>query len=103
MSEPREEEARWSPATRIAFRFSFSYFVLFFVGQGALGLIPGSLLRRYYELWLPLLRWIASQVLHLDQKLSLEDAGINNMAFGWTLFLCYLVLTLVVTALWSAL
>jgi uncharacterized membrane protein YphA (DoxX/SURF4 family) len=102
MSEPREE-VRWSPVTRVAFRFFFSYFFLYFVSGGAAGLIPGFLLGRYYELWLPLLQWIAGHVLHLDQKISLEDAGISNLAFGWVLFLCYMVLAGVAAALWSAL
>ena len=102
MSEPREE-VRWSPATRVAFRFFFSYFFLFFVGQGAAGLIPGSLLQKYYALWLPLLDWIARNVLHLDREIRLEDAGLSNLAFGWVLFLCYLALAAVAAALWSAL
>jgi hypothetical protein len=102
MSDLREE-ARWSPVTRIAFRFFFSYFFLFFVGAGAAGLIPGSWVRRYYELWLPLLDWIAGPVLHLGRKLRLEDAGISNLAFGWVLCLCYLALAAVMAALWSAL
>lgn len=102
VTEPREE-VRWSPVTRIAFRFFFSYFVLLFVSEGASGLIPGSLLQKHYALWLPLLQWIAGHVLHLDQKLTLEEAGVNNLAFGWVLFLCYMVLTAVVTVLWSAL
>lgn len=96
------EEVRWRPATRIAFRFFFFYFVLLFVSEGALGLVPGSLLRRYYALWLPLLQRIA-QGLHLDQKLTLEYVGISNMAFGWALFLCYMVLAGLATVLWSAL
>jgi hypothetical protein len=102
MSEPREA-ARWSPATRIAFRFFFSYFVLLFASEGAAGLIPYSLLQKYYALWLPLLQWIADHGLHLDRKLRLEDAGISNLAFGCVLFLCYLALVGVATALWSAL
>ncbi len=104
MSEPRET-ARWSPVTRIAFRFFFSYFVLFFVSEGASGLlIPSSWMRRYYALWLPLLRWIAGNVLGLDPKgLTLEEAGISNLAFGWVLFLCYLALAAAATVLWSAL
>jgi hypothetical protein len=102
MSEPREE-ARWSPVTRIAFRFFFSYFVLFFVSEFAADLVPGSLSRKYYALWLPLVQWIASRVLHLDGKLTLEEAGVNNLAFGWVLFLCYMVLTFAATALWSVL
>ena len=102
VTEPHEE-VRWSPGTRIAFRFFFSYFVLLFVGEGASGLIPGSLVQKYYALCLPLLQWIAGNVLHLDGKLTLEEAGVNNMAFGWVLFLCYMVLTAVATVLWSAL
>jgi uncharacterized membrane protein YphA (DoxX/SURF4 family) len=102
VTEPREE-VRWSPVTRIAFRFFFSYFVLLFVSEGASGLIPGSLIQKYYALWLPLLQWIAGRVLHLDGKLTLEEAGVNNLAFGWVLFLCYMALTAVATVLWSAL
>jgi len=102
VTEPREE-VRWSPAARIAFRFFFSYFVLLFVSEGASGLIPGALQQKYYALWLPLLQWITGHGLHLDRKLTLEDAGISNLAFGWALFLCYMVLTAVATVLWSAL
>lgn len=102
MSEPREM-ARWSPVTRIAFRFFFLYFFLLFVSGGAAGLIPYSLVRRSYALCLPLLQWLAGHVLGLDQKPTLEEAGINNMAFGWVLFLCYLALTAVATVLWSVL
>jgi hypothetical protein len=102
VTEPREE-VRWSPGARIAFRFFFSYFFLLYVAEGASGLIPYSLVQKYLALWLPLLQWIARHVLHLDQKLTLEEAGVNNLAFGWVLFLCYVVLTVVVTILWSAL
>jgi hypothetical protein len=102
VTEPREE-VRWSPGTRIAFRFFFSYFLLLYASEGVSGLIPYSLVQKYYALWLPLLQWIAGHGLHLDRKLTLEDAGVNNLAFGWVLFLCYMVLTVVVTLLWSAL
>src|SRR5215467_9669438 len=102
VTEPREE-VRWSPGTRVAFRFFFSYFVFLFVSEGASGLIPNALVQKYYALWLPLLRWIAGHVLYLDRKLTLEEAGVNNLAFGWVLFLCYMVLAAVATVLWSAL
>ena len=102
MSEPREE-ARWSPVTRVAFRFFFSYFVLFFAGGGAAGLIPGPLLQKYYALWLPLLDRIARHVLHLDKAVSLEDAGISNLPYGWVLCLCYLALAAAAAVLWTAL
>jgi hypothetical protein len=102
MSEPREE-ARWSPATRVAFRFFFSYFVLLFATEEALGLVSGSLSKRYYALWLPLLEWIAAHVLQLDQKPTLEEASVSNLPFGWVLFLCYVVIAIVAVALWSIL
>ena len=45
VTEPREE-VRWSPPTRIAFRFFFSYFVLLFVSEGASGAIRSRAMTR---------------------------------------------------------
>jgi hypothetical protein len=96
-------ETRWSPATRIAFRFAFSYFVLFFLALDTGELIPGVLIRKYFALWLPVLDWIARHILHLGYAVRLQDAGIGNTAYGWTLVLCYLPLAAVTAAVWSAL
>jgi hypothetical protein len=96
---------RFSPAHRVAFRFVFSYFVLY--TNGMIGLIPYSdaVLRRIVALWFPVVVWVGKDVLHLQQDIYLlgEVDGISNTAFGTVLFFCYLVVAAVAAVIWSAL
>jgi hypothetical protein len=103
---PNQETPRWNPATRFAFRFVFCYFVLY--TNGMIGLIPfsGAILRKYVDLWFPVVVWVAKDVLHLQQDIYLlgeGDGGISNTPFGTVLFFCYLVVAMVAAAVWSVL
>lgn len=104
MSE-RHEEARWNLATRIGFRFAFSFFVLpILLGYG-LGLI--GLADEYYEMWDDLVYWVAEDVLHIQGKVAILDdgpgIGAGNTVQGWVVFLYYLALAAVATVIWSVL
>jgi hypothetical protein len=98
----------WSPAQRFAFRFLFSYFLLYLVTNSPLGLpIPfhEALLRKYTALWYPVVVWVGRDLLHLHQDFYLLDEGdgISNTAFGTVLFLCYLALAAMAAVVWSVL
>jgi uncharacterized membrane protein YphA (DoxX/SURF4 family) len=94
--------ARWSPALRIAFRFLFSYFVLCFLIDRILG-FNETLLGKYAGLWHAVVVWVGKQVLHTRYDIDAVEHGISNTAHGTILFLCYLALAAVATAVWSAL
>jgi hypothetical protein len=100
-----EPQKRWSFAQRVAFRFVFSYFVLY--TNGMISLIPfsGAVLRRIVALWYPVVVWVGKDVLHLQQDIYLlgEVDGISNTAYGTVLFFCYLVVAAVAAGIWSVL
>jgi hypothetical protein len=96
----------WSPALRFAFRFLFSYFLLY--SRAMTGLLPNSevLARKYVELWYPVVVWVGKDVLHLQQDIYLlksEIDGVSNTPFGTVLFFCYVALALIAAGVWSVL
>lgn len=102
----RDDLPRWSLATRIAFRFVFSYFFLFFVPGFALSWIPGGRVaaEKYSEFWDAIVVLVGeSGMLHLPYEIDFEARGVNNTAYGWVLFLCFLALAAVATVIWSVL
>jgi uncharacterized membrane protein YphA (DoxX/SURF4 family) len=98
MSE-RHEPPRWSLATRIAFRFVFSYFTLYYF-------LPTLIYRNsflgemYSELWDSLVVQANEAVVHLPDQLVFES---GSSAYGWVRILCYLALAGAATVVWSVL
>jgi uncharacterized membrane protein YphA (DoxX/SURF4 family) len=107
MNQETEPVARWSPAQRIAFRFFFSYFCLFFLTDRIVDLLPwsGVLTRKYAALWYPIIAGLEKHFLHTGYDIQIIEGGegVNNTAYGTILFLCYVTLAAVVTVLWSVL
>lgn len=98
MSEP-PEPARWSLATRIAFRFLFSYSILAF-------LIPllirrsDSLSGKYNAFWDAVVLLADEAVVHAPYDVF-DVAG--NDSYSWVRLLCVLAFAGVATAVWSVL
>lgn len=93
---------RWSLATRIAFRFAFSYLSLFcfpFLGF----LTPDWLSRQYFALWYRIVAWAAPHVIGDGHKIVSGEGAVSNTPYGWVLFLCYLATAVAATVIWSAL
>jgi hypothetical protein len=107
MNQESEPAARWSLAHRIAFRFVFSYFCLFFLTNGLVVLFPrrGLIIRSYAAFWHPIIVWLEEHVLHTGYEILIiaGGEGVSNTAYGTILFLCYVVLATVATLLWSVL
>jgi hypothetical protein len=101
------EGPRWSPATRIAFRFFFSYFLLTFILDWAISFLPfhGYLLGKYTELWYAVVVWLERHLLHTGYEVYQLDgaAGISNTYYGTVVCLCCLAIAAIATAAWSAL
>lgn len=99
--------APWRPATRVAFRFFFSYFCLFFVTSPVSVFLPfrGFLTGKYAELWYVIVVWLEGHLLHTGLEVYQLDGGtgVSNTYYGTVVCLCYLAIAAVVTAVWSAL
>jgi hypothetical protein len=97
---------RWNLGKRIAFRFVFSYFSLFFF-TSVVDLIPfsGFLLRQYSALWYAIVVGLEKHVLHTGYEMYPLDGNvsISNLAFGTILFFCYVTLAVAATVVWSLL
>jgi hypothetical protein len=103
--EAQGAEVRWNPARRIAFRFLFSYFVLFFLAGQEIASIPFTtpLVERYIKLWYGIVVWVAKHLLHIRYDFPMNGDGSGDTTFQWILLPCYLTLAGAVTVLWSLL
>jgi hypothetical protein len=99
------EEVRWNLPHRVAFRFLFSYFVLFFLTGQEIVCIPFStpLVERYTRLWYGIAIWTAKHLLHIKYDFPMNGDGSGDTTFQWILLPCYLTLAGAVTVLWSVL
>lgn len=97
ITEP-PEAARWSLATRIAFRFVFAYYAIN-------SLLPwlifhSEFLReKHGEFWDVVVLWADEAVFHVPYELF----STGNDAFGWVRLFCTLAFAGVAAAVWSAL
>jgi len=98
--------ARWRPATRIAFRFVFSYFSLL-GSQYLIALLPWGefLARKYDAFWHMIIEGWYREFLRTGYSLAHLDPveSVSNSAYGWLLFLCWVVLAVTATVVWSIL
>lgn len=101
MSESHESP-RWSPATRIAFRFLFSYFALYSVVP-ALVLRNDFLRELYFDVWDTVVVWADETVVHVPYELMFDERGVSNSPYGWVQFLCTVTLACAATVIWSVL
>jgi uncharacterized membrane protein YphA (DoxX/SURF4 family) len=102
----RNSAARWKPATRIAFRFVFSYFALLGV-QHLIGFLPwgGFLARKYDAFWHVIVLGWDRNFLRTGYSFAPLDGveSVSNTAYGWLLFLCWVMLAAGATVVWSIL
>jgi uncharacterized membrane protein YphA (DoxX/SURF4 family) len=99
MSE-RHERPRWSLATRIAFRFLFSYYTLAYLLP--LLVFRNEYLReKYTDFWDAVVVWANDAIVHLPYELF--DARIGGDPYSWVRFLCTLAFAGAAAAVWSVL
>ena len=102
----RESGARWSPGTRVAFRFCFIYFILFSLSNqifGGLLLIPKVDIPDPGTLW-PMRQitfWTAKHIFRVTYELVYTGSGSGDKTFDWVQVFCLLVIAVVGTVAWS--
>ncbi|HUK43296.1 MAG TPA: hypothetical protein VLW48_02515 [Candidatus Bathyarchaeia archaeon] len=98
---------QWSLATRIGFRFVFSYFILYLGpgAVGALGLQERVISTPYRDFWVAIwhrvVPWVGQNILHLQGDFREIPNGSGDELYDYLLVLCILVLAAVVTVVWS--
>lgn len=101
---------RWNPLTRIAFRFSFSYFGLFclwfaqilFVYTGIAGQwLPDEAIMWQMVQLDPVITWVGQHAFGIDAALH-RDSGSGDQTGIWIGVFCLLVLASAATAVWTA-
>jgi hypothetical protein len=91
--------AMWSQARRIAFRFLWSYLVLYALPFPFERLV----LPLYSRLWYAVVPWVGQRFLHLD-GIALPRERLNSDAtFGYVQLLCLVVLAAIATVVWTLL
>lgn len=93
---------RWSLATRIAFRFVFSYFTFAWLLPT---LVSRSelLLEKYIDFWDAVVVWADEAFVHVPYGLAFDERGVSNSPYGWVQFLCSVTLASAITVVWSVL
>ena len=104
--QARKVTEKWSPITRVAFRFCFTYLGLYVLATqifGSLLLIPYFHFRGLGPLW-PMREitiWLAAHVFGITTPLSYTGESIGETSFFWVQMFWILVVSLVATAVWS--
>ena len=95
--------ASWGLARRIGFRFAFCYLGLYFFAS-VLELLPwGAPALANTRLWHRFVPWVGEHVLHLEQEITVFPAGSSDTTYNYVELLCFAVLALAATVLWSLL
>ncbi len=99
--------ARWSLATRAAFRFGFVYFGIYCLGtQVVRGLMPWSDLEAPDPVthWPvgPMVAWVAAHVFGVKTEL-VYFSGSGDKTFDWVFTFCLLIFAALVAVIWSVL
>src|SRR5215469_17985336 len=96
---------QWSLAKKVAFRFVFAYLILFILTAQEIASIPGInfVVEKYHGLWHRVVPWIGKHVLRLSYDMPMGPSGSGDKTYDWVLALCYLVLAVVVSVVWSVL
>lgn len=99
-----EPQAHWNVGLKIAFRFAFSYFVLYCF-PFPLGSLPyTNKLSQWYELgWHKIVPWVAAHLLKLGQPVTIFSNGSGDTTYDYVKVLCFLVIAAVATIVWSVL
>jgi hypothetical protein len=110
-SELIDSGVRWSPLTRVAFRFTFVYFGLFcllfaqilYMFTGAIGLLlPDSAVLWQMLTLAPLWAWVGRSVFGIEATLH-ADSNSGDQAAIWVMVFVLLVVAAVATTVWTAL
>ena len=94
---------RWSLSLRIAFRFAFSYFLLYCAPFPLMWIPYGERAGEWVSAWHVIVPWVAAHVLHLPRPITVFENGSGDTTYNWIQVGCFLVIASLATVLWSLL
>ena len=103
MEQEPAASSQWSWAKKLAFRFVFSYLVLYNLPFPLTALYGTEPLGAPYDnLWKAVVPWVG-RLLRLRREITVFPNGSGDTTFNYVQLLCFLVLALAVAAVWTAL
>lgn len=97
-----DEGRSWPPSTRIAFRFVFSYFLLYIYPGPVGSLAAGTRIDdAYRRMWHGIVPWVGENLLHLRGDMTEVANGSGDQLYDCILLLCLVALAAIATAVWS--
>jgi uncharacterized membrane protein YphA (DoxX/SURF4 family) len=96
----------WPIATRVAFRFVFSYFLLY-IGPGAVGSLSTYQSAKdldaniWNRLWHPIVPWVGAHILRLKGDIAEIPNGSGDELYDYVLIFCMVLAAIGITAIWS--
>ena len=101
-----ETNSQWSLATKIGFRFTSAYFLLY-VGPGAVGSLstyrtPQDLENSVWSrIWHPIVPWVGEHILRLNGDFREVPNGSGDQLYDYVLIFCMVIAAIGITAIWS--
>jgi uncharacterized membrane protein YphA (DoxX/SURF4 family) len=97
-----EPQARWNPALMIAFRFAFSYLLLYNIST-FIDVVPFSdwVAEKYEQVWRLLVPWFGSHVLHLASPITIFSNGSGDTTYDYVKIVPQLAIAAIATVAWS--
>jgi uncharacterized membrane protein YphA (DoxX/SURF4 family) len=101
-----ETNSQWSLATKIGFRFTFAYLLLY-VGPGAVGSLasyrtPQELENSIWgKIWHPIVPWAGTHILHLTGDFREVPTGSGDELYQYVLIFCMVLAAIGIAAIWS--
>jgi uncharacterized membrane protein YphA (DoxX/SURF4 family) len=102
MQSQDQGAGNWPVVQRIAFWFVFLYLVLYNL-PFPFGMLPHTVrvAQEYESLWLKLVPWIGTHVLHLNYEIATSTNCSSDTTYDFAKVLCFLTLAGVNSILWS--
>lgn len=105
LQAPPAQDPAWHPATRVLFRFVFSYFfgIAFLAFAVPLFYIPGVgwITDSIDAAWDRVVPWLGERVLHLPYEISVRPNGSGDTTYSYVLVATLLVAALAACLVWT--
>jgi len=97
-----EITSQWSPATKLAFRFTFAYFLLYMCPRAVGSLSAGAKASTVLDtIWHAVIPWFGQNVLHISGDYTELNTGSGDLLYDYVFLLLIVILAGVATVVWS--
>ncbi|MDN5199818.1 hypothetical protein QQ008_00550 [Fulvivirgaceae bacterium BMA10] len=98
------QTTHWNFGQKLAFRFISVFFALF-IFPFPLNIIPGinEIVEPYNDLWSWMVSWVGSNILGIEQTITLVFTGSGDKLYDWVQNFIILCLTLIIGIVWTIL